>query len=53
MESYSYSKNVSQGGYEKKCASHKSNVLPNNMVKQYCEWKGLLRMFISKIPFIN
>lgn len=41
------------GNMKKKCASHKSNILPNSIVKQYCEWKGLLRMFISKIPFLD
>ena len=42
-----------RGNMKKKCASHRSNILPDNVVKQYCEWKGLLRMFISKIPFLN
>lgn len=42
-----------KGNIRKKCASHKSNILPNNKVIQYCEWKGLLRMFIGRIPFLD
>lgn len=42
-----------KGNIRKKCASHRSNVLPNDKVKQYCEWKGLLRMFIERIPFLD
>lgn len=42
-----------RGNLRKKCASHKSIVLPDNIVKQYCEWKSLLRMFIGRIPFLN
>ena len=38
------------GDAKKKCASHRDEALPDNMVLQYCEWKGLLRLFLSKIP---
>lgn len=39
-----------RGDAKKKCASHRTNVLPDDMVVQFCEWKGLLRLFLSKIP---
>lgn len=42
-----------KGNIRKKCASHRSNILPDDNVKQYCEWKGLLRMFIGRIPFLD
>lgn len=39
-----------RGDAKKKCASHRDKALPDDMVLQYCEWKGLLRLFLSKIP---
>lgn len=43
-------KHLLRGDAKKKCASHRDEALPDNMVLQYCEWKGLLRLFLSKIP---
>lgn len=43
-------KHLLRGDVKKKCASHRTAALPDNMVMQYCEWKGLLRLFLSKIP---
>lgn len=45
-------KHLLRGDAKKKCASHRTGALPDNMVVQYCEWKGLLRLFLSKIPFL-
>ena len=42
-------KRLLRGDARKKCASHRDEALPDNMVVQYCEWKGLLRLFLSKI----
>ena len=39
-----------RGDAKKKCASHRDEALPDDMVLQYCEWKGMLRLFLSKIP---
>lgn len=39
-----------RGDAKKKCASHRDEALPDDMVLQFCEWKGLLRLFLSKIP---
>ena len=39
-----------RGDAKKKCASHRASSIPDDMVLQYCEWKGLLRLFLSKIP---
>lgn len=39
-----------RGDAKKKCASHRDEALPDDMVLQYCEWKGLLRLFLSKMP---
>lgn len=41
-----------RGDAKKKCASHRDEALPDDMVLQYCEWKGLLRLFLSKIPVL-
>ena len=41
-----------RGDAKKKCASHRTEALPDDMVVQYCEGIGLLRLFISKIPFL-
>lgn len=41
-----------KGNIKKKCLSHKDPIIPNNYVIQYCEWMGLLRLFLSKIPFL-
>lgn len=41
-----------RGDAKKKCASHRTDALPDSMVLQYCEWKGLLRLFLSKLPFL-
>lgn len=43
-------KHILRGDAKKKCASHRTNAIPDDMVLQYCEWKGLLRLFLSKIP---
>lgn len=43
-------KHLLRGDAKKKCASHRDEALPDSMVLQYCEWKGLLRLFLSKIP---
>ena len=39
-----------RGDAKKKCASHRTSSIPDDMVLQYCEGKGLLRLFLSKIP---
>ena len=39
-----------RGDTKKKCASHRTDALPDEKVLQFCEWKGLLRLFLSKIP---
>ena len=41
-----------RGDAKKKCASHRTETLPDDMVVQYCEGIGLLRLFLSKIPFL-
>lgn len=41
---------VLRGDAKKKCASHRTSSIPDDMVLQYCEGKGLLRLFLSKIP---
>lgn len=41
-----------KGKIKKKCLSHKTIMFPNNYVIQYCEWMGLLRLFLSKFPFL-
>lgn len=43
-------KHLLHGDAKKKCASHRTDALPDVMVKQYCEGRGLLRLFLSKIP---
>lgn len=43
-------KHLLRGDAKKKCASHRDEALPDSVVVQYCEWKGLLRLFLSKIP---
>lgn len=43
-------KHLLRGDAKKKCASHRDEALPDSMVLQYCEWKGLLRLLLSKIP---
>lgn len=43
-------KHLLRGDAKKKCASHRDEVLPDEMVLQYCEWKGLLRLFLSRMP---
>ena len=45
-------KTLLNGKLGKKCASHRTDALPDEMILQYCEWKGLLRLFLSKIPFL-
>lgn len=45
-------KHILQGNVKKKCASHRTNALPDDIVVQYCELKGLLRLFLSKVPFL-
>lgn len=45
-------KYILRGDAKKKCASHRTNAIPNSLVLQYCEWKGLLRLFLSKIPVL-
>ena len=43
-------KHILRGDAKKKCASHRTSAIPDDMVLQYCEWKGVLRLFLSKIP---
>lgn len=43
-------KHILRGDAKKKCASHRTDAIPDGMVLQYCEWKGLLRLFLSKFP---
>lgn len=43
-------KHLLRGDAKKKCASHRTDALPDEKVLQFCEWKGLLRLFLSKIP---
>lgn len=43
-------KHLLRGDAKKKCASHRTDALPDEKVLQYCEWKGLLRLLLSKIP---
>lgn len=45
-------KNILKGNMKKKCASHRTDKLPDNLVLQYYESLALLRLLLSKIPFI-
>lgn len=46
-------KHVLRGGAQKKCASHRTMALPDDMVKQMCEGRSLLRLFLSKTNVFN
>lgn len=46
-------KNLLWGKNKKKCSSHKSAKIPNDKVTQYCEFQALIRMLISKLPFLK
>ena len=43
-------KHLLRGDAQKKCASHRTEALPDDMVKQLCEGRSLLRLFLSKVP---
>lgn len=45
-------KHLLRGDAKKKCASHRTDAIPDDIIVQYCEGKGLLRLFLSKIPFL-
>lgn len=41
-----------RGDARKKCASHRTEALPDSIVLQYCECRSLFRLFLSKLPKI-
>lgn len=43
-------KHLLRGNLKKKCASHRDNNLPDDMVVQFCEREALLRLLLSKFP---
>lgn len=41
------------GKTRKKCKSRRTDNLPDKYINQYCEFWGLLRLFISRIPILK
>lgn len=46
-------KNILRGNIKKKCASRRNEQLPDVKIKQYCEFRGLLSLFLHRIPVLN
>jgi len=42
-----------RGNAKKKCSSRRTNVLPDSIIKQLEEWKGLLLLFLSRVRFFK
>lgn len=41
-----------RGNAKKKCSSRRTEALPDSFIQQYDEWKGLLLLFLSHIPWL-
>lgn len=41
------------GNIRKKCESRKNKNLPNEFIKQYCEFEGIFSLLIHKVPILH